>query len=631
MTRIAIVDKNKCKPEKCQKECMKTCPPQRNGKNVIEIVYIEDMGKNINNPLIKTNDKHKIAKIIESMCIGCNQCVSACPFNAIKIVNIPKENPRDIIHRYGENGFRLYRLPTMKKNCVMSLIGQNGIGKSTILDIISNALTPNFEQTNMNIKTQFKGTVMMNYFNDLYANRLVFSVKPQKIKQMLQGYNPTTTVEEYIHSCKISADNNPTFIELNLASLYKNPIASLSGGELQRLLCWVTVTKPATVYIFDEPSNFLDVKQRLIVAKMIRSLVSVHTYVLIVDHDMSMLDFISDEINILYGVPGAYGIVSNPLSASNGINEYLDGFLSSQNIRFRDEPFQLAPSHMTISTNTVPLNTVPLVQSETLMTHTVCYPGFVLHIPLANLTLNSSLYLILGENGVGKTTFLNTIASSMNKIVSYKTQHTNIRKYMHIGGMYPTVLELFYSFIRLSYLEPTFQTNIVKILNIKSLESRRLNELSGGELQRVMLCFTLGTSADIYLLDEPSSNLDIESRLACIHAIKRFSYMNSFSTDNLKSIFIIEHDIMMAVAWAQEPNSSILLVSKDINLKDDIKDKLCHVSNPMNFKDGINAFLQSMEISMRISEHNSRPRINKLNSQMDKHQKNIGNYYGNTY
>ena len=43
MTRIAIVDKNKCKPNKCKKECMTFCPPQQGGKKVIDI---EDIGSN---------------------------------------------------------------------------------------------------------------------------------------------------------------------------------------------------------------------------------------------------------------------------------------------------------------------------------------------------------------------------------------------------------------------------------------------------------------------------------------------------------------------------------------------------------------------------------------------------------
>jgi ATP-binding cassette, sub-family E, member 1 len=633
--RIAIVNKERCKPTKCQKECMKKCPPMRNGKKVIELVDIED----IYSPAVAsvfndatTNNKHKIAKIVESMCIGCNGCVVACPFDAIKIVQLPKENPKEIIHRYGLNGFRLYRLPIMKKNCVQSLIGQNGIGKSTILDILSGTLTPNFERaattiinTSQHIINHFKGTVMMNYFKDLYSSKLTFSFKSQKIKSALQSANKTMLVRDYIVQHDLSFETS-TFCELGLDVLLDNAVHTLSGGELQRLLCWMTAAKKADVYIFDEPSNFLDVKQRLIVAKMIRSLVSSDTYVLIVEHDLSMLDYISDEINILYGEPGAYGIVSNSLSISNGLNEYLEGYLSSQNIRFRSEPFHLSPLSQIGSTYAGLTLTATGTNTLTYAAQTIRHPGFILHIPAAKLQLGSAIHLILGENGVGKTTFMNSIVAANKSSISYKPQHTNLARFAHKDGTYPTVLELFYRHIRTAYLEPTFQTNVSKLLDMKPLENRGLDELSGGELQRVMLCFALGTPAAIYLLDEPSSNLDIETRLACIKVVKRFSQMSD------KAIFIIEHDIMMAVSWAQEPGSSILFIRKTAEeaaaTTKFVKSKTCQVSEPMNFKHGINAFLKEMNISMRISGHN-RPRINKMNSQMDTQQKNSEMYYGN--
>ena len=145
-----------------------------------------------------------------------------------------------------------------------------------------------------------------------------------------------------------------------------------------------------------------------------------------------------------------------------------------------------------------------------------------------------------------------------------------------------------------------------------------MDELSGGELQRVEIVLCLGKPADIYLLDEPSANLDIEKRLNVIKIIK------NFISNNNKSVFIIEHDIVMSVAFSQECNSNILLV-KQISCENDVK--ICAISEPLTFTTGINRFLELMGITMRISGHN-RPRINKLNSQLDKEQKTNGNFYG---
>lgn len=66
--------------------------------------------------------------------------------------------------------------------------------------------------------------------------------------------------------------------------------------------------------MFDEPSSYLDVKQRLKASRMIRSLLRPEIYVVVVEHDLSILDYLSDFICCLYGTPGAYGVVTLPMS-----------------------------------------------------------------------------------------------------------------------------------------------------------------------------------------------------------------------------------------------------------------------------------------------------------------------------
>jgi ATP-binding cassette subfamily E protein 1 len=89
--------------------------------------------------------------------------------------------------------------------------------------------------------------------------------------------------------------------------------------------------------MFDEPSSYLDVKQRLKAAKMIRSLLVADNYVIAVEHDLSILDYLSDFICVLYGQPGAYGVVTMPYSVREGINIFLAGFIPTENLRFRDD------------------------------------------------------------------------------------------------------------------------------------------------------------------------------------------------------------------------------------------------------------------------------------------------------
>lgn len=615
MKRIAIVNQSLCKPEKCNKECIKICPPQKQGKQVIDI---EDIGIGKEKEQHKfLTDKRKIAKIVENLCIGCNLCVKSCPFNAIKIVNLPAEVPNNIINRYGVNGFKLYNFPLIKQNTITGIIGQNGIGKTTIIDILSNNIKPNFEQFNRSfsdkeIILKFRGTSLQNYFDDLYKNKLKISIKYQKIKQFVKNYEHMI-VEDYIQLYSIQS--NEHFNNLNIQLLFGKTLNVLSGGELQKLLCWLIASIDSDVYIFDEPSNFLDIKQRLEISKVIMSLKNVGKYVILIEHDLSIMDYIVDELFIVYGEPSMYGIVSTPLTTLEGINSYLDGYINSQNIRFRKEEFNLKPLNDVFDDSVDYEKMNSYNNCVNYSEDTVTYDGFKLNIPNGSIKLNS-LNVILGENGLGKTTFVNWLSKKFTSFSS-KEQIPNILKYMKTDGTFPTVFELLEQEIKINLTDALFKSRIIKPLNINNILNNKLNELSGGEMQKIMILLCLGKNADVYLIDEPSANLDIETRLIIIKIIKNF-----MSYD--KCVFIIEHDIMISVSLSQEPYSKILLVSASHLSSNEIK--ISNISEPMSFGDGINMFLRTLNITMRTSNHN-RPRINKYNSRLDNEQKMGGNYY----
>lgn len=99
----------------------------------------------------------------------------------------------------------------------------------------------------------------------------------------------------------------------------------------------IVLIQKAGVYIFDEPTSYLDVKQRIKMAKLVRGIQTHDNYIILVEHDLSILDYLSDFICCLYGEPGAYGVVTMPFTVREGINIFLAGFVPTENMRFRDE------------------------------------------------------------------------------------------------------------------------------------------------------------------------------------------------------------------------------------------------------------------------------------------------------
>ena len=158
--RIAIINPDKCKPKKCKQECKKNCCLNMLGKICIDV-----------------QPTSIICFISEVLCIGCGQCVKRCPFNAIKIINLPKGTTQEVIHRYGANTFKLHRLPTPRPGKVLGLVGTNGIGKSTALRILTGSLKPNLGNYEkdvawIEILKFFKGTELKSYFTNLLENNL---------------------------------------------------------------------------------------------------------------------------------------------------------------------------------------------------------------------------------------------------------------------------------------------------------------------------------------------------------------------------------------------------------------------------------------------------------------------------
>jgi ATP-binding cassette subfamily E protein 1 len=255
----------------------------------------------------------KIAEISEILCIGCGICVKKCPYAAIQIINLPSNLERDTTHRYSANSFKLHRLPTPRLGSVLGLVGTNGIGKSTALKILSGQIKPNLGKFKQppdwpTILNHFRGSELQNYFTKILEEQFKALIKPQYVDQIPRAMKVKRSVEELL-TAKCNRDNMAETVKtLELDNLLNRKVDELSGGELQRFAIAMCVVQNADIYMFDEPSSYLDVRQRLTAAKIIRSLVTDTNYVLVVEHDLAVLDYLSDFICLLYGSPGALAL-----------------------------------------------------------------------------------------------------------------------------------------------------------------------------------------------------------------------------------------------------------------------------------------------------------------------------------
>ncbi|XP_057340028.1 protein Pixie [Microplitis mediator] len=592
LTRIAIVNSDKCKPKRCRQECKRSCPVVRMGKLCIEVT-----------------PNTKIASISEELCIGCGICVKKCPFEAISIINLPSNLEKETTHRYSKNSFKLHRLPIPRPGEVLGLVGTNGIGKSTALKILAGKQKPNLGRFTdppdwTEILSYFRGSELQNYFTKILEDDLKALIKPQYVDQIPKAVKGT--VQQLLDKKDECGKQEEICKMLDLLHIRDRGIEALSGGELQRFACAMVCIQNGDIFMFDEPSSYLDVKQRLNAAVTIRSLIHPDKFIIVVEHDLSVLDYLSDFICCLYGVPGAYGVVTMPFSVREGINIFLDGFVPTENLRFREESlvFKVAESANEEEIKRMNHYEYPAMKKT--------MGSFELNVEKGQFT-DSEILVLLGENGTGKTTFIRMLAGNLPPDegsgnipmlhISYKPQKISPKS----QGI---VRQLLHEKIRDAYIHPQFITDVMKPLKIDDIMDQEVQNLSGGELQRVALALCLGKPADVYLIDEPSAYLDSEQRLVAAKVIKRFVLHAK------KTGFVVEHDFIMATYLADR----VIVFSGIPSMN-----TTAHC--PQSLLNGMNKFLELLGITFRRDPNNFRPRINKNQSVKDLDQKRAGQYF----
>ena len=544
--------------------------------------------------------------ISESLCIGCGICINKCPHDALIIENLPGELETDMIHRYSMNGFRLFRLPTPSKESVVGILGPNGMGKSTAISALSGRIVPNLgdwlnQEANWDdvVDSLPKGE-LRDFFIAVQKGKVRVAVKPQNVDKLPKRISGT--VADLLGKVDERGLLEETTRSLGIDHLMQRTVQQLSGGELQRMAIAATILRDVDVYFFDEPSSYLDIHERMRIVRIIQDLAQTKR-VIVIEHDLAVLDVLADLIHIVYGKKGAFGIFTPARSTRQAINSYLDGFLPEENVRIRDKPIKFLRHRD---------------RSVEIGTPVVSWGGLEKTLGEFHLTSGegavhrSEVVGVVGSNGTGKSTMIKILAGeheydagwvTADATISYKPQHIDV----DIDGSVQLWLD---SELGPRWRSGEFNVNVIKALGIDQLLPKRVKKLSGGERQAVSIAVCLGRDADLYLLDEPSAHLDANARMEAAKAIRRTMEANE------KSAFVIDHDVY----FIDIVSDSLLVFEGQGGVEG-------RATGPYRLREGMNRFLAGVDVTFRRDHDSRRPRINKNESRKDREQRNSGDYY----
>ena len=546
-------------------------------------------------------------KILETACPVCFNRARHCPDNAVIVINLPEELDSEMSHCYGENSFRLFRLPVPRLEQVVGILGPNGMGKSTAVNLLSGSITPNLgDWSNQtpdwdDVITTFPRGELRDYLALLSEEGVSIAVKPQYIDKLPKIFDGE--VNELLERVDDRGDIDKYSEALGIMHILSRKLESLSGGELQRVALCATLLKEADVYFFDEPSSYLDIYERMRMVRIIQELSVMGKRVLVVEHDLAILDVLCDLLHVVYGERAAYGIFTPPRTTRTAINAYLDGYLPEENVRIRDKPIRFVRGRTRGEDIGLPILKWGDMEKK--------MGDFQLTTGQGEVR-SAEVIGVVGPNATGKTTMVKMIAGELEPDQGWCTMEAEVSyKPQHVSTDFQGSVQLWLDVeIGTKWRSGEFHTQVIRPLQVDKMLDLEASRLSGGELQAISIAICLGKDADLYLLDEPSAHLDANARMEAAKAIKRTMESNE------KAAMVIDHDIYF-----------VDIVSDSLLVFEGEGGKQGHAVGPLSLRKGMNRFLSGVGVTFRRDHESKRPRINKPGSVKDREQKANGEYF----
>lgn len=457
----------------------------------------------------------------------------------------------------------------------IGLVGANGEGKSTFMNIVTGNMEPEDGKVTWakNVKVGYLdqhtvltpgmtiGDVLRSAFEDLYAveerineicNKLGDTSDEDAMNTLLEEMGELQDVLDShdFYSIDIKVDEIARAFEILPLGLDRD-VSDLSGGQRTKILLAKLLLQKPEILLLDEPTNYLDAGH---IEWLKRYLQEYDNAFILISHD---IPFLNDVVNIIYHMENA--ALDRYVGNYDKFKEVYDVKKSQLEAAYRRQQQEISDLKDFVARNKASVATRNMAMSrqkkldkmdvielakekpkpefhfkeartpgKVIFETTDLVIGYDAAKPLSrpiNLRMERGEKIALvGTNGIGKTTFLKSVLG----LIPSLSGNAFLGDYLYKGYFEQEVTpsdnscieEIWETFP--SYSQYEVRSALAKCgLTTKHIESK-VRVLSGGEQAKVRLCKLINTETNILLLDEPTNHLDVDAKEELLRALKAY-------------------------------------------------------------------------------------------------------------
>lgn len=483
-------------------------------------------------------------------------------------------NVENLSHGFGDRAIFNDVSFRLLKGEHIGLIGANGEGKSTFMNIVTGKLMPDEGKVewNKNVRVGYldqhavltKGMTVeevlkgaFSYLYDMEAkmNEICDNMADADDNQMSQMMEELGTIQDmltnhdfYMIDAKVEEIARAFgILELGL----DRDVTELSGGQRTKILLAKLLLEKPDILLLDEPTNYLDANH---IEWLKRYLQEYENAFILISHD---IPFLNSVVNIIYHMENQQltryvGDYDKFMEVYEVKKSQLEASYKRQQQEIADLKDFVARNKARVSTRNMAmsrqkkLDKMEVIElagerpkpefnfkearaaGRVIFEITDLVIGYEKNKPLSkpiNLRMERGEKIALtGTNGIGKTTFLKSVLGIIppldGKVTLGDYLYKGYFEQESEGGKNTCIEEIWNEFP--SYTQYQVRSALAKCgLTTKHIESQ-VRVLSGGEQAKVRLCKLINTETNVLLLDEPTNHLDIDAKEELRRALKEY-------------------------------------------------------------------------------------------------------------